>query len=238
MFPPPFRQDALSWINQIASLPNETAVFFWGWPDDDTSGAPVPIYGQILEIMKQRTLRRIADDNYISGDLNKLILSAETETRPQHEINRALALSRPPQGALAAIRPALAMGEAQLPAGDPNRASLTWETTRLLESDWAILPGAAQALASAFMAQLTGVELQWPTIKIRGDENMQWGDVVHVVQDGAHSDSTINLHNRYFRIERVDHNLSFDGALSFTTTIFPRPLTAFERESLSAILGE
>lgn len=231
-FPPPFGDDAESWIKKISNE-IDRCVAFYGWPDGaDEDEWPVLCYGRIPEFLQklhatQSSFITIPDTNYVSGDVNKLLLMASTETRPERNINRVLTLGDVPTGGLEAVLPSLRMGEARLPADDPRRAELSWEKTLVLRNSLYMLPGAAEAVALKIIADITGLLMQFPQLTFRGLP-VQWGSVCVVRADGTGSDATLGLDGLPFRVERVRHSGTTGKLADWKTAVHTRPLSNSE----------
>jgi hypothetical protein len=228
LFPPPFGEDALSWINKIAAY--DHAVFFYGWPGDTERFEtwPVPCYGRINNFTAGAPTRWIYDADYVGGDLGNLLLAAQTETRPEQKINRALVWGNPANQQAPAFLPALMVGEARLPSSDPNSADYSWERTEILKEDIAGVPGAAQGIANGVISQLSGVTMQFPDVTVRGNPLWFWGDKVQFQMNSIGSDLSIGLQNHVFRVQKVTHKLDFSGSdptREFTTELNMRPVS-------------
>lgn len=221
--PPPFGDDALGWINRIAKL--DYAVFYYGWPDGDTSAWPRPIYGRLTEILRGRSVKVLPDRVYVAGDANSLLTAIEIAGKPDRDVNEVWAMGSPPSDAMRDFFPGMpqTIGVARLPSSDPNSAERSWTRTLLLRSDLANLsPGdndIAQYLANGVINDLTGVNRAFPTFHTRGDATLQWGDKVQpkMVLDNCGSVVNLGINGQSFWVEKVDHefvvNLSFDTTL-------------------------
>lgn len=234
-FPPPFGSDAADFINQIGKL--DHALFMYAWPGGYANNWPAPVYGRrknIIDAISGGVAFELPDVISVAGDIDKLILSADNETRPWSEFNRILIWADGGQGGQSALTPAVRMAEGRLPADDPNSAENTWENTLILREDVGYAPGMAERIKDLILADITGVELQWPTIVCMGQATLQWGMVVMPVMEatgtnGNYSDTTLGLNGKLFRIEKVQHEGTVGGGDdAFKTTIWPRPLTATE----------
>ena len=223
MLPPPFGDDALGWINRICKL--DYAVFYYGWPDGNTSAWQSPIYGRLTEILRGRSVRVLPDRVYFAGDANSLLTAIEIAGKPDRDINEVWAMGSPPGEGVRDFAPGMpqTIGVARLPTSDPNSAERSWPRTMLLRSDLANLRmdenDIAQYLANGVINDLTGVNRAFPTFHMRGDATLQWGDKVQpkMVLDNCGSTVNLGINGQNFWVEKVDHefvpNQSFDTTL-------------------------
>lgn len=225
LFPPPFGEDAINWIDKIRAY--DHAVFFYGWPSGYSGDWPAPVYGRILNIIAGRATITIPDKEYLSGDRHKVMLSAETEGRPDKDFNRFLVWANPGGAAAPDFIPAIRMAEARLPTDDRNAAELTWERTDVIKEDIAAPAGAAEGLAMGRMLLQRDVETIWPKSTLRFLPTLDWGYKVQFAMDGATSDVTIGLNGKTFRVEKVQHTIEFgsNDANPAKTNIWTRPLS-------------
>lgn len=231
LFPPPFGEDALSWISQFAGY--DRAAFFYGWPGNSERFEewPMPCYGRMNNFAATGVLRTVYDTDYVGGDLDRLLLSATTETRPEKDINRVLVWGNPPGATVPALLPALMMGEARLSTnGDTyhNAAEYSWERTEVLKEDIAGYPGVAQGIAQGYIGQLQGVKMQFPDVTLRLHPQWFWGDQIQFEMSSAASDASLGLQGHTFRVEAVTHQVNFAGGdpMGATTQLKIRPLSA------------
>lgn len=226
-FPPPFGEDALGWINKLAAY--DHAVFFYGWPNGYEDTFPVPVYGRILNIISGRPTWDIPDARYVAGDENKVMLSAETDTRPDSDINRVLVWAKGPgkESGLEALLPAVRMAEDRLKPDDLNAPENTWERTLIIREEIGFIPTVAEGIAAGVLQLLRDVLMQFPRVTMRGQARMQWGDKLTATQGAAcGSDDTLGLAGQGFRIERVEHSFNMENGVDFTTTAWVRPLSS------------
>ena len=228
MFPPPFGDSALDWINKIAGL--DRCVFYYGWPDGDMSAPAVPLYGRYLNLLSIVSKYTVTDTNY--GNITRLINQYDNERRGDKDVNEILVWGKEPEG-LESILPSLRMALSRLDGADPRREELSWRRTQIIRNSLAQLPGNAEALANAIIAQLTGIDLQYPSIEVRGDERWRLGDIMTVKADGSASNANGDLDDNSYRIERIDHLFKPGGPdVGFTTKLYPRALSTFEKALL------
>jgi len=234
LWPAPFGKDASGWITDITR--DDHLVWFIDLLPDTEE--PVLIVGRPTAIIAGRTPKRITDNIYIAGDENKFWESASVETRPERDVNRAVAVGREAPGALAALLPSTRIYEAELPPDDPNAPGETWPRTQWLQHNFGsyVSPtfGGVEALATGFIALLEGVELEWPTVIMpRGDTDILWGDIVTFEGNGPDSDQSLGIHGQSFRVEMVEHHIYLAGGFATLTTMLNcRPLNAIEQAAL------
>jgi|GEM_PF-5609675 len=223
MFPPPFGEDALNWIKKIAEY--DYAVFLYGWPQGYDGTWPVPMYGRWQNIMAGRRNWTIYDKEYVSGNLQYLIKSYETETRPEKDINRVLVWANPGGVTAPEFIPSYRMAEARLPATNPNASEYSWERTHVIKEDLGSPPGGAEALAQGAINLLSDVDMIWPTVTLRGYNKYQWGDTVTFQLTDAIVKNNPEINGKTFRVEKVHHSIDFkaDNGEYFTTQLSLRP---------------
>jgi hypothetical protein len=224
-FPAPHGSDAMTWFGQFEGADNAVTFFERG----------VLIYGQLLEILATRTIRRIADGNYQAGDLARLARQMEAEKRPESDVNVVDVWSLSDDG-LAGLFPALRMAQARLEADDPNRAERTWERSDIVRTAFALT--GAERIADLIVANLRNVIRHAPRATLRGDEAALPGDVFYFAL-GVASDPTIGLNADalnggalYARSEAIEHEWSFGDYLEYWMTPACRPLSQSERARL------
>jgi hypothetical protein len=239
IFPPPFGDDGLSWINRFTK--DAFSIFCWGWPTGDTTVAPVPIIGDYLRIVANRKLVKLYDAK-VNGDTSRLISRFGVEARPQKTINRWLVWGNlNGQNALEGLTPAMVMAEARLYPGDLDSAEESWELTEIIQNDIAAIgdvPGrrAAEAIAFARRDLARNIRLEWPSFTMpQGDETIQSGDVVQPILTGENASLGLygaSINGARFRSELIEHLI--EPNVSFETTIFARPLSPLERNRAAA----
>lgn len=223
LFPAPYGDSALDWILKVAGF--DKAVFYYGWPEGLHNEWAVPMYGRIPQIIATMPTITIPDNDYLSGDTAKLLLSVTTESRPDRDFNRVLAWANPNNESASDFMPATRMGVDQLQMPDINAPERSWERTMVIREDFGWIPGGVEALASGVTMLLGDSEMTWPSFTTRGNPSLQWGVKATFKMSGSGSDETIKLDGKTFRCERVEHN--FDMALSgpdlWTTNVNARP---------------
>lgn len=213
-FPPPWGDDVLSWINKVAE--HDRAVFLYATPVGGvTAGWPVPIYGRAPQIVAGRSVTHaITDAEYVEGEVNKLLTSAQNETRNNANINRVLTWGAVPHG-MEAFMPALQQGEARLPSSDYNAAESSWERTLIVKHDNFSIPGGAQSHANALIHELVGRRAFFPQVDVRGDGGYEWGNLATFQL----ADAGVGLNGITFRIERVSHQIRIGDLCEWTTNL-------------------
>lgn len=245
MFPPPFDEDAISWIEQFKKI--DHAEFFYGWPgsfDSETrlDGAPMPMYGRIVDFLRAQSIVTVTDQEYLAGDLEKLIKKMSTETRPESDFNRVVVMGKRADGDDGGLLPAYVIAEARIPTNQtvvhaddtettipsPRSPEGAWERTMTIRSDIALSKPIAQAMADSAIYLMRYVDMDWPDIVLRGDARWYWGDRATLKLQGVDSDTSIRLNGKTFRVERVVHVINFESegdADPFTTTLTTAPIT-------------
>lgn len=230
-FPVPYGQDARAWISQFEQV-DKAHCYYSRLPDSDE---PVLIYGRLLNILSGRSVRRIPDGDYQSGDVDRLMTSLRTERRPDADINTINVWGKTPEG-MEGFIPALRMARAGLiNPNDVNNAIHSWERARIIRTPFALT--FAEGMAQGIIAQLDGVRHEWPSVSYRGDENALPGDVLQFVMNSATSDEGLDLNGVRVRVESLDHDLRFgaDNVGEFETTAYCRPLSTQERNALQNV---
>ncbi len=231
LLPPPFGDDVFSWWSKLAG--DDRCIFYFGWPAENAETEPILMYGRYLQLIQSAVVRRVYDADYGGTSIQKLILDASTEYRPERDFNRVLVWAKEQPG-LEGLLPALRMSEHRLPASDPRSAEKSFERTLIIRETIALL--AAEAIGANVIAQMAGVNLQFPSFTLRGDERWRPNDILLPVMDGDGSDPSFGLHNQAFRAERIDHRFDFSaGDDAFKTTISPRVLSKAELQRLQRL---
>lgn len=233
LFPPPFGDDVLSWINDLAK--RDHCVFYFGWPPGYEGQAPVAIYGRQSEILRQSntplwTLKDVA----VNGDYSRLMQNVNVEKRPERDLNRVVVWGKE-EPSLAGLLPSMRIAEFNLPASSASAAWRSWERTLLVRDPAAFL--GAESIGAGIIEQLSGVELQWPTFEIEGDERIGVGHLVTPSFTGDWADPALGLAGQWFRAEAVEHIVEFgETPGKFTTSIRPRPLSATEDAAFRSVI--
>lgn len=239
LFPVPWNDDALTWINKIGQL--DRCIFYYGYPGGISAGAgwPVPIYGRLIEIQKHfnQAVLELPD----SGSVIATLIKADVTTQPGKDINRILVYANVSGKTNAnPFLPADRIGVARLGADDINSAEKTWERTLIVSDNAGPSVGAVEAIAAGIKNEIANRNIVFPTFTIRGQETLQWGRLVklkqQVTRTGDYPDLTLGLNQVVVRCERVQQKFSLDpsGATlpEFVTTIWPRVLSAAEQAAL------
>ncbi len=190
IFEPPYKSDALSWINKFCA--DMFCTFFYGYATRDHNGWPIPLYGRYDLMMKRAKLFQVA-----RGELENL----STETRPERDYNGVWFLGNDFDSKIP-LAPSLNQGEARLPYGHPNSQYASWERLKVLESNLAISPSSAMVAAAIALAEMdnNGEISQWPTYTFRGDNKVQVGDVFW-----TNEARMLNVNDLWFRAPKLSH---------------------------------
>ncbi|RYX84234.1 hypothetical protein EON83_11100 [bacterium] len=243
-FPAPFGSTPIEWIQDFAKM--DYAMFFYGHPTgtfgtSQTTGSnsgtvqwPVPIYGQYPLIIAGRPTWVVPDDNYEPGDLNLLAFMGEITGLPEEQINRVLVWSNPPSGVGPDLPfPAVRMAEGTLPDDDPNAAIYSWARTLIHTGSQFFQPGLANYHAERVMALYRGKKIRRYRFECRGEERMQWGDLVmpkmvNTGANGSYSDPHLGVNGERFRIWRLQNSYRFHehGPEQFKTEATCLPVSA------------
>lgn len=224
LFPAPFNSDAASWINSLAK--QDHAIFYFGWTptDDRETEWPRPIYGRMLEIIKNRPTYDVYDSLYTGRTSDDWIFNAQLETRPAQDITELICTSNPPGTQSTGLLPAFRIGQARLPASDPNSAANTgWERIAVEEIPLGWLTGGVEYVPQSVINALSNLTRVWPTITFKGDGRVNWGDSIRI-----HSrDGSMAIDGETYRVERIEHEWSGGGLRGdWRTTAYMRPKTA------------
>ena len=252
-FPPLYRQAVIAWIQQIAAL--DQAVFYWGWPPGIETDAPVPIYGRITQITKAaRALGTytIPDCNYGGeADIDSAMMSIESRLLVERDITRVVTYAGQ-AGDASGLVPSIVSGEARVDPGPPNDPQDGGERTLLQENDALMLAGMLTGgveglnrflggLSQLSLDQYAGVLQEDISIAMRGDAELRWGREIRpqmnadggetAGQAGDYSYDAMELHDKPYHVQRVEHNLSFapgggDGGGAWDMTVAARPISA------------
>jgi hypothetical protein len=228
MFPAPHGQSVLSWIGDLQKKDGGT-VFFYGWPNGHNGTWPIPCYGRERLFMQAANgIKTIYDTRLPNGVPAYVLLSSDSETRPDKDINRVLVWATNNMGVdLRGLLPALRMAEARLPSDDINSAEKSWERTYVIRDELAHIPGAAEARALLLIDMLRGRLRQWPRLTCRGDATLTWGSRVQVAPGTLlcpdSPDYTMAIYNTVFRVDRVEHSFVFGEKNDWTTTLQTHP---------------
>jgi hypothetical protein len=227
-FPPPFGQDAYSWIQTLAE--RDFALFFFG-PSLTDPTKLVANYGNYFEYLAGAPTRELPDAVYQSGDEDDLIFSAGSQQMSRQDYNRVLVYGAPPgQGDLGGIMPALESfsAEARIETGSPideQNIADTWERTLVLSGTHFWLPLVARIVAQNTARLIRGVDMRGITLKVRGQPGVWWGWRVRPKMDGVASDPHgLNLDGQLSRIMRVRNDWDFErGTWETTLRVAPEP---------------
>jgi hypothetical protein len=245
-FPPPFKQDAYSWIQQIAQL--DHAVFFWGFPPGVNVTRPVPIYGRITEFLQAARSLGIYSINDCQIDANSidfLLKTASSMPLPDRDITRAWVLSgKPPQGGENFL-PSILSGQSAINPGPPDDPEDGGERTLIIENDifmkLAVVLGGADGAQSAMngiadlnLRQFVGVNQTEVSVSTTGDAALKWGREIRLktntdLPTGEKSDTGLGLHDIPLRATRVEHSIDVMGTSAgdpWSTTLTLQPISA------------
>lgn len=253
MFPPPYKQAVIQWLQQIAAL--EQAVFYWGWPPGIEVESPVPIYGRITEITKAARalgVYEIPDCNYGGeGDIDRAMMSVESRLLVERDITRVVTYAGQ-AGDASGLIPAIASGEARFDPGPANDPQNGGERTLVQENDALLLAGLLTGgpeglnqflggLSELTLNQYAGVSQEDISIAMRGDAALRWGREIRPQMSadggftsggvGDYSFDAMDLHDKPYHVQRVEHSLSFapsggEGGGAWDMNVSARPISA------------
>ncbi|HEX9996708.1 MAG TPA: hypothetical protein VGB45_06165 [Abditibacterium sp.] len=190
IFPPNYKQDALSWINKFCA--DMFTTFLFGHVNRDTDPWPVPIYGRYEEFLAKAVLWSVGAD---------VMQKIATQTKPESDINEWWIISKPFGAGNIPLVPGFVQGMARVARG-PNAPQSSWARTKVLETNLAT--GAASAAVAAAIALSEGdssTRMQWPTIGFRGTAGPQPGDVFTTDQG-----EKIDVAGVWFRAATITHD--------------------------------
>jgi len=226
-FPPPWGQDALTWMSYFAQM--DFATFYYGFPttlgDDGAFGlvgtSMCPIYGHYYTLMKSRPTWRIPDAIYVDGDLNQFFTSASYGDMPEWQYNEILIWNL--MGVANNLPfPAIIQGGAELDPSDPESSQNSWRRSLVIQDPRIIFPLAAEGLAKTLMTLFAGQWIRRIRLTFVGEERMGWGDklVPEAVNDsgvtygnvGDYSAQFQKLSGTVVRVVRVNNKYKTVGA--------------------------
>lgn len=241
LLPPPYWEDACTWLKQIAD--KDRCTFFYGWPPGFENDAPCLVYGRLPRILRSSGLRvHTLRDVVVNGSRQGLLNMVSVERRAERTFNR-LIVAGPDEPGLAGLRPSLSIDEFNLENHEGDAAWRSWEKTFLVREPLAFLAG--KAIGEGLIQLMQGVNLQWPTFGIEaGDERIGVGHLVKVdfsqelSKVGRFPDTSLGLGGQLFRVENVTHDCVFTetGGL-MSTTVRPRPLNAEEERAYNHVVN-
>lgn len=231
---PKYGADANSWAQDFERY--EHAARYYG-PLPEGGTAMYFVYGHLATLYKKAREAGdgdginlyIADKDYVSGDINKIILAASRQELGDMNYNDFRAWAMRTTGKDAGTTPALIYGHSRLPSDDPNAEENSWRRTKLLEPS--ILeyapPEAAQVLTEAVMREFRDRDPADITVTARGQLTARLFMVIQCRLDGAQSDTTIGINGIPLRVKRYAHELNFDRSDidDWKTTFYTRTLT-------------
>lgn len=242
--PPPFKSDALTWINQIGSQ-FDASIFYYGWPIGTVGqGWPVPIYGnqtQLVALHKTSSPFIIPDRDYTGTDYYNFLSSADVGFKTENDINVFDVIGNfQGQSALSDYIVADIVASARLPVNDPyNSPEQTWERIGFYDSPLSYRPDVATASAVLIALYQAGRNPALPKLFCqRGQETLQWGDWVQVKQVATNisevdqSDISLGINGVTFRLEKIVHTFSNVpgefGDRSFSSELYGTALSTIE----------
>lgn len=208
-FPPPYGQDALTWINNFAADCN--SIFFYGYPDRETQSWPCPVFMEYSSY-----LGRVKVWEVEGGALD----SINIETKPESNITRVLVWGNPFGTSANPGTPAFVQGEA---VERPAR----WERTKILETNLASTEERAKFMAAVFLNEAYEEDgIEWPKYTRRGNSKMQVADIVFTV-----ASNHLNVNGKFYRIGRLEHRYEVGAATGaeWHTTASLQTLTEMQR---------
>ena len=230
MFRPPYGQSAISWLMQFANY--DFGVCYYGFPggfsfdnDDGTGDSVCPIYGHYYTLMKDRPTWRVADANYVDGDVNVLLQNATWSDLPEWQITEVQIWSNPPGASANNLPfPSIIQGGARLDASYPGSDVYSWPRKLIQNEPMMFLPGAAEALAANTLSFFKNEYIRRVSLEFPGEARMGWGDKIVPMmvnyQDGDISPKLLKMNGEKFRVIRI-HNRCEDeaaGVFGFMTT--------------------
>ncbi|MBD0314812.1 MAG: hypothetical protein ICV86_18820 [Microcoleus sp. T3-bin5] len=210
-FPPPFGQDALTWINNFAADCN--SIFFYGYPDRDTQSWPCPVFMEYSAYLGRVKIWEV--EGSALGAIN-------IETKPESNITRTLVWGNP-FGTSAADRP----GQPAFVQGEAVAFPARWERTKILETNLASTPERAQFMAAVFLNEVYEEDgIEWPKYTRRGNSKMQVADIVFTA-----ASNHLNVNGKFYRIGRLEHRYEAGSqtGVEWHTTASLQTLTAMQR---------
>lgn len=232
MFPPPWGQPAISWLSQFASY--DFGVFYYGFPGGysfadeslgETGDSVCPIYGHYYTLMKDRPTWRVADANYLDGDVNVLLQNASWSDLPEWQINEVQVWSNPPGSSANNLPfPAIIQGAARLDDRYPNSSAYSWPRKLIQNEPTLFLPGVADALAWQELNFFKNEYIRRVSLEFPGEARMGWGDKIVPMmvnyQQGDYSPKYLQMSGEKFRIIRLMNKYDSEaaGIFGFMTT--------------------
>jgi len=217
IFPPPFGSPTLEWMQKMGEA--DFAIFFYG-PSWTTPGQLAPCYGNYFVYLYGRDTSRITDAEYIAGDPNLAMSTADWRQVAEHDFNVFTVWGQAPGGGdLGGLMPALPQFSAEsiiegsaLPEQDVSK---TWERTKLLQGTQFWLPGVARIVAFLAREMVRGLQVRRVSLRVRGLEWLWWGDKVQVTASGAQSDPQFAFAPggtpQTFRVMRIQNTYDLQG---------------------------
>ena len=252
MFPPPYRQSAIDWIRQIAAL--DQLVFYWGYPPGIAVENPVPIIGKQTLITKaahELGTYEIPDAQYGGeADADTAMMSIESRLLVERDITRVVTYAGQVGADAAGLMPSIASGEARFDPGPPGDPEDTGERTLLIESDALLLAGTLtrelaglnrfmEGISQLALDEYAGIKQEDISISMRGDASLRWGREIRpqmhadggetAGQAGDYSYDAMQLHDRPYHVQRVEHTISFapgggEGGGAWEMNVSARPI--------------